>query len=158
MKISFRRKPRLSFPKICTQIKKKNSGTSMGLGRIFSRGATKGFIQNFSRGGPKVVKFVFSHSKLQKKLFLLQFSKSKGAKAPLPTPMSSGVHEVVKTGCLIKGLRIIFKILIKKPKPIVGCTTRIRPFMWQMLPTGSWQKWTLVVVEIRLSVTPSTPK
>ena len=30
-----------------------------GVGRIFSRGASRGFSQNFFQGGPKAVKFVF---------------------------------------------------------------------------------------------------
>jgi len=35
----------------------------MGVGRNFSRGATSGLLQTFFYGGPKVVKFVFYHSK-----------------------------------------------------------------------------------------------
>jgi len=63
--------------------------TTMGIGRIFSRGGTGGFSKIFP-GGPKVVKFVFSHSKLKKQPFLLKISKSRGALAHsplLPTPM-----------------------------------------------------------------------
>jgi len=41
-------------------------------------------------GGQKVVKFVFSHSKLIKQPFLLKFSKSTGGEGP-PCP-SSQVH------------------------------------------------------------------
>jgi len=37
----------------------------MNVRRIFARGATRGFFQE----GPKVVKFVFSHSKLKKTTF-----------------------------------------------------------------------------------------
>jgi len=33
----------------------------MGVGRIFSRGGTRVFFQNFCRGGAKVMKFIFSH-------------------------------------------------------------------------------------------------
>jgi len=65
----------------------------MGVGTIFSRGGTRGFFQNFSKGGAKVVKFVFFHSKLKKQPFLLKMSKSRGARSPLPTP--SGVHITV---------------------------------------------------------------
>jgi len=36
-------------------------GMSMGVGRIFPGGAAR-FFRNFSKVGPKVVKFVFSHS------------------------------------------------------------------------------------------------
>jgi len=42
---------------------------SMGVGRIFSRGASRGFCQNFFQGGPKVVKFGFYRSKLKKTTF-----------------------------------------------------------------------------------------
>jgi len=40
------------------------------------------FPKDFSRVGPKVVKFVFSHSKLRKQPFFLKFSKSRKANAP----------------------------------------------------------------------------
>jgi len=50
----------------------------VGVGRIFSGGeGTWGFFQNFSRRGPNVAKFVFSHSKLRKQPFLLKISKSR---------------------------------------------------------------------------------
>jgi len=40
---------------------------AMDVGRIFtSRGATRVFFKNLSREGAKVVKFVFSYSKLRK--------------------------------------------------------------------------------------------
>jgi len=45
---------------------------------FFPGGGTSGFFQNFSKGEPKVVKFVFSHSKLRKQPFLLIISKSRG--------------------------------------------------------------------------------
>jgi len=64
----------------------------MGVGRIFSRGATRGFFLNFSRVGPKVVKFDSSHSKLRKQPFFLKIYKSGGARPPLlplPTPMDT---------------------------------------------------------------------
>jgi len=41
----------------------------MGVERNFSRGATSGFLQKFFHGEPKVVKFVFCHSKLRKQHF-----------------------------------------------------------------------------------------
>jgi len=44
----------------------------MGVGRFFSR------------GWPKVVKLDFSHLKLKKQPFLLNISKSRGAKTPCP--------------------------------------------------------------------------
>jgi len=34
--------------------------------KIFTGGVTRGFYQNFSKRGPKVVKFTFSHLKLRK--------------------------------------------------------------------------------------------
>jgi len=44
----------------------------IGVGKILSRGA----FQKVFLGGPKVVKFVFYHSKLRKQPFLLKFSNS----------------------------------------------------------------------------------
>ena len=41
---------------------------------FFPRGATRVFFQNFSRGGAKVVKFVFSDSKQKKNLFWVKLS------------------------------------------------------------------------------------
>jgi len=38
----------------------------MGFGRIFSKGGASGFFQMFFKCWPKVVKFVFCHSKLRK--------------------------------------------------------------------------------------------
>jgi len=64
----------------------------MGVGKIFSRGGTRGFSQKFSRGGPKVVNFnfVFSHSKLTKQPFFAKHFKIQGgALIPLPTPMNA---------------------------------------------------------------------
>jgi len=45
-----------------------NTYQSMGVGRKFSRGALGDFFKIFP-GGPKVVKFAFSHSKLTKQSF-----------------------------------------------------------------------------------------
>ena len=50
---------------------------------FFSRGASRGFSQNFFQGGPKAVKFVFYPSKLKKQPFLLIILKSRGRLAPL---------------------------------------------------------------------------
>jgi len=60
---------------------------------FFPNGGTRGFFHNFSRRGGKVVKFVFSQSKLRKQPFFAQIAKIQGiAKAPLchppPTPMA----------------------------------------------------------------------
>jgi len=63
----------------------------MGVERIFSRGGTGGFFQKLSREGLKVVKFVFSDSKLRKQSFLLKFSKSRRLVSPVPTPMPAFV-------------------------------------------------------------------
>jgi len=52
---------------------------------FFQGWAMRGFCQIFSSGWPKVVKFVFYHSKLRKQLFLLTFSKSRGSLAPCPS-------------------------------------------------------------------------
>ena len=48
--------------------------------RFFPGEATRGF----SRGGPKVVKFVFNHLKLGNILFLLKISKSRVSTPPFP--------------------------------------------------------------------------
>jgi len=45
----------------------------MGVGRNFSRGPLVDFSNKFFYGGPKMVKFVFYHSKLRKQHFLLKF-------------------------------------------------------------------------------------
>ena len=50
---------------------------------FFPGGATRGFFQILSREWPKVVKFVFSHSKLRKQPFLLKISKYRGGQGPL---------------------------------------------------------------------------
>jgi len=47
----------------------------------FFQGRGGGFFQNFSRGGPKVVKFVFSQSKLRKHPFFAKNFKIQGALA-----------------------------------------------------------------------------
>ena len=46
----------------------------MGIGKIFSRGVTSRFFQVFLRG-PKVVKFVFYHSKTKKTAFFAEIFK-----------------------------------------------------------------------------------
>jgi len=64
---------------------------TMGIGRGFSMGAPLGdFFKSFL-GGPKVAKFVFSHSKLRKQPFLLKFSKSRWA-TPHCLPPPSYAH------------------------------------------------------------------
>jgi len=55
----------------------------MGVGRIFSRGGTRGFSKIFLVG-PKVVKFVFYHSKPRKQLFFAEIFKIEGFLASLP--------------------------------------------------------------------------
>jgi len=47
-----------------------------GLRKEFFQGGHKWIFQKFFYGGPKVVKFVFWHSKLRKQYFLLKFSNS----------------------------------------------------------------------------------
>jgi len=54
------------------------------------RGALGDFSKIFPEGSAKVMKFVFSHSKLKKELFLLKISKGGGGQGllcPLPTPV-----------------------------------------------------------------------
>jgi len=60
----------------------------MGVGRIFPGRAIGSFSKIFL-GGPKVAKFVFSHSKLRKQPFLLKFSKYRG---PWPLAPPSDAH------------------------------------------------------------------
>ena len=60
----------------------------MGIGRIFSGGATTGDFSKIFLGVAKRGEICFSHSKLRKQPFLLKFSKSR-EKGPLP---SSDVH------------------------------------------------------------------
>ena len=55
---------------------------SMGVGRIFSKGGQQGIFPKFFQGGPKVVKFDFSHLKLRKQPFLLKISKARGPWPP----------------------------------------------------------------------------
>ena len=62
----------------------------MGVGWIFSRGGLRVFSLIFL-GGPKVSKFVFSHSKLRKQPFLTKISKSRGPWPPCPT---SDAHDL----------------------------------------------------------------
>jgi len=59
----------------------------MGVGRIFSRGSTRGFFQNFSRKGAKVVKFSFYHSKLKKQPFCTEIFKILGWPRSPPAPL-----------------------------------------------------------------------
>ena len=65
----------------------------MGVGTIFSRGASRGFSQNFFQGGgTKVVKFCFYPSKLKKQPFFAHdFKIQCRGKASLPTPMNVSI-------------------------------------------------------------------
>jgi len=74
---------------------------NMGVGRICSGGPLRDFSKIFPRGA-KVVKFVFSHSKLRKKSFLLKFSKSRGAQGPLALPSDAHVSEPSVVTCGLK--------------------------------------------------------
>jgi len=56
----------------------------MGVGRIFSRRGHQGFFQNFSRGRPKVVTFVFSQTELRKQPFFAEIFKIQGGQSRLP--------------------------------------------------------------------------
>jgi len=73
----------------CGPQREDSSDSGMGVERMFSRGGTRGFFLNFSRG-EKVVKFVFSLSKPWKQPFLLKFSKSSRPSPPCSPP--SDVH------------------------------------------------------------------
>jgi len=86
-----------AFASLFKEFSERESGSDdmvsgMGVGRIFSRGTSRGFSQIFFQGGPKVVKFGFHPSKLKKQPFLLIISKSRGVQGPpLPTPMVRGL-------------------------------------------------------------------
>ena len=71
----------------------RNSPCGHGRRKDFFRGTTtlEDFSKVFPGGRPKVVKFVFSHSKLRKQPFLVKFSKSRRALAPLPSPSDAHV-------------------------------------------------------------------
>ena len=62
--------------------------TTLGVGRIFSRGGAVRDFSKFFPGGDKVVKFGFHPSKLKKQPFLLIISESRG-ETPLPPPFRS---------------------------------------------------------------------
>ena len=68
-----------------------------GLKDFFQEGHCWVFFQNFSEGWGKVAKFVFFLSKLEKRLFLLNFPKSSGALPLLPTPATSHSRTVCIT-------------------------------------------------------------
>jgi len=55
---------------------------------FFQGGTTRGFSKIFL-GGPKVVKFVFSHSNLRKQPCAVKFSKSRGPWLPFRRPWLS---------------------------------------------------------------------
>jgi len=55
---------------------------SMGVGRFFSTGDTKGFFQNFTSGGPKVENFVFFPLEIKKTTFFAEIFKIQGVKDP----------------------------------------------------------------------------
>jgi len=63
----------------------------MGVGRIFFQEGHWGIFPKFFQGGPKVVKFVFSHSKSRNQPFLLKFLKSRWGPCHPPAP-SSDAH------------------------------------------------------------------
>ena len=74
---------------------------SMGVGRISSReGPLLDCYKIFSRGGAKVVKFVFFLQETKKTTILMKFSKSRwGRSPPMPyflTPMSDSYPNVAK--------------------------------------------------------------
>ena len=81
----------------------------MGVGKNFSRGATRGFSQIFL--GKPIVKFVFSLSKLRKQPFLLKFSKSRGCLGPpLPPPFRHPWFYVQSLCLLLHNNFLVFNI------------------------------------------------
>jgi len=69
-----------------------NSAVQHGRRKDFFQGGHQVIFPKFLQGGPKVVKFVFSHSKLRKQPFLPKCSKSRGAKALLPTSLPTSMQ------------------------------------------------------------------
>ena len=69
----------LAAPLVSLPVCETNVAAIMGVGRNLSReGPLVDFYKNISKGGLKVVKFVFSFAKPGKQPFLLKFSKSMG--------------------------------------------------------------------------------
>jgi len=58
----------------------------MGVWRIISRGDTRGFFQNFSRGSQKWWHSLFPTQNYKNNLFLLRISPSRGGLAPTAPP------------------------------------------------------------------------
>jgi len=84
---------------------------SMGVGRIFSRGGgTRGFFLNFSRVGPKVVKFDFSHSKVRKQpFFAYNFKIQWGPSPPFWLPCLGGIAKRDRSSWFIhSGLPFVY--------------------------------------------------
>ena len=61
-----------------------STADGMGARRIFSRRSTRGFFLNFSRGGPKVVKFDFPPETKKTTFFCWKFQNPGETKTPLP--------------------------------------------------------------------------
>jgi len=63
---------------------------------FFQGGAVGDFPKIFPRGGPKVVKFVFYPSKLQKQPFFVNNFKIRGARPPLPPPSDAHSYRYLR--------------------------------------------------------------
>jgi len=77
---------------------------------FFQEGTTRGFFQNFSKGRPKVVKFVFSHSKERKQLFCWNVQNPGGTRPPAPP------FRHPRTDMLYVRPNSSYWVLIKPPK------------------------------------------
>ena len=87
----------------------------MGVGRIFFKGATRRFFQNFSMGEAKVVKFVFSSSKLT--FFCWNFQNpgvTLTLPAPFPRPWLSSFWEKVSGTVLYVVTQLYYMIFSLK--------------------------------------------
>jgi len=75
----------------------KDGYTTMGVGRIFSRGGSVGDCPKiFFRAGQKWWNLVFTPRNWEKQAFLLIISKSRGGQTPLPHPSDAHVlHEIL---------------------------------------------------------------
>jgi len=97
-----------------------------GVGRIFSRGAARGFLQTLWGGAANVVKFRFHHSKLRKQpLFAEIYKMQAGDKAPLPpfpTPMiwNATRENILKQEVIFKACKRFKTLILSANRWFIG--------------------------------------
>jgi len=81
----------------------------MNHGRLkdFFQVGSRGFFQNFSSGEQKVVKFVFSHSKLENNLFFLKMSKFRGGLTTCPPSDAYAINPNSQVSWQSRGFHIV---------------------------------------------------